>query len=127
MSAVGLVGPAPDLVHHVLGGLRQERLVAELGAAWAFSFSAAARSLASRLRSAATSIVPDRSSATVAPATGRVAVAVKPRPPAEAQQLADGRLVARERRAVERQAGRDLLAGLEALVGAEAADLGDDC
>ncbi|CAM5386641.1 hypothetical protein SGLAM104S_03347 [Streptomyces glaucescens] len=32
----------------------------------------------------------------------------------------------REGRAVQGEAGRDPLAGLEALVGAEAADLGDD-
>lgn len=57
------------------GALARNASFPSLPSACAFSFSAAPRSFVRRLRSAATSIVPDRSSATVAPATGRDAVA----------------------------------------------------
>jgi hypothetical protein len=62
------------------GAFPRNASLPSFASACAFSFSAAARSFVSRLRSAATSIVPERSSATSAPSTGRVAVAVKPSP-----------------------------------------------
>ena len=91
------------------------------------SFSAAARSLVSRARSAATSIAPDRSSSTVAVRTDSDAVGANPSAGGlEPGQRPDQRLVRGEPVAVEpAEPGGDPLRGPQPLIGPEPAHLGD--
>ena len=121
--------PIADLVDDGGGRLGDEGLVAELGAsACVGSLRAAARSFSSRLRSAATSIAPDRSSSTVTPAGRRASRSARSR-------RRPGRAVASDRISascaaspVRVEAGdprRHPLARAQPLVGAEPADLGD--
>ena len=59
------------------GALARKPSFSSFAVVWRSSFSAAPRSFVSRLRSASTSMTPERSSSTVAPATGSDAVAWK--------------------------------------------------
>src|SRR5690606_29786607 len=115
-----------DLVHDVVGRLGEERLVAQLRLRLLALLLRGGEVLGEPLAlggdvDRAGQVQRDLGAADRQGRRGGEGVPLRLEP----EQLADGRLVAGQRGAVEGQPGRDPLAGLQALVGPEAADLGD--
>lgn len=124
---VRLGEPRTDLVHDLVRRLGEERLVAELGVRLGLLLLRGGEVLGEPLAlgrdiDRAGEVERHRGPGDGKRRRRREGLALRLQP----QQLTDGRLVRGEGGAVQREAGRNTLAGLETLVGTEAADLRDD-